>query len=262
MPISGKVLDEEGKPPGGFGLLRIYPSRRDDGEAFVRVYASVEEDGSFATPALAPGRTYDIRADGFEGLTDGVARGVEPGTKDVALRLTRGAAISGRLLLPDGRPAPGEIHVAALSKGDKESRGDRSDARTAKDGSFRITVLSASEYVVVGGGHGSDFAPTPATGRFKAGDSGIEIRLEPGLEISGVLVDAHGKPVKARGLSANQFAVFENRCWGEIAGDGSFLVKGLARGKAELGAFAGDDHVELGEFDVPSRDLRIIVKSE
>ena len=262
LPISGKVMDEDGNPPVEFGMLRIYPSRQEEGEAFVRLYATVDKDGGFITPALAPGRTYDIHADGFEGLTDGAARGLEPGAKGVVLRLTKGSAISGRLLLTDGRPAPEGIHVEAKASGGGSSRGDRSRSKTAKDGGFRITGLEGSEYVIVGGGDGSDFAPTRASGTFKPGDAGVEILLEPGFTVSGVLVDADGKPVKARSLTARQDEPFDNHCWGESYGDGTFLVKGLARGRVQLGVFFGEGHVELGEFDVPAKDLRITVKPE
>ncbi len=262
LTISGKVMDEDGKPPVGFGMLRIYPSRQEEGEAFVRLYARVDEEGGFTTPALAPGRTYDIHANGFEGLTDGAVTGLEPGARDVVLRLTRGSAISGRLLLPDGRPAPEGILVAAKALGGGRSRGVGSRSKTAKDGVFRITGLEPSEYQIVGGGDGSDFAPTRAPGTFRPGDGGVEIRLEPGCTVSGVLVDADGKPVKARSLTARQDEPFDNHCWGKSSGDGTFLVKGLARGRVQLGVFYGEDHVELGEFDVPAKDLRITVKPE
>ena len=152
--------------------------------------------------------------------------------------------------------------MEAKASGGGSSRGDRSRSKTAKDGGFRITGLEGSEYVIVGGGDGSDFAPTRASGTFKPGDAGVEILLEPGFTVSGVLVDADGKPVKARSLTARQDEPFDNHCWGESYGDGTFLVKGLARGRVQLGVFFGEGHVELGEFDVPAKDLRITVKPE
>ena len=258
LTISGRVLDESGNPPGDSGSVVVTCSEGQETGSFKREFCLVDgRSGVFATSALPPGRTYDLEADNFAGTTPGHARGVAPGTRDLVILVSRGAAISGRLLLADGRPAPEGVPVEARAKGSPES----SEAKSGKDGGFRITGLVGTEFQVVAGGDGSDFAPKAAAGTCRPGDSDVEIVLDPCFTISGVLVDGEGRPLRSVRLMAVQGDRPRNYGFTETAGDGTFLVKGLARGKVELSTGGGRDSTELGTFDVPSSDLRVVLRS-
>ena len=190
------------------------------------------------------------------------AGGVLPGTSGVVLVLRKGGSLSGRVLLPDGKPAPAGIAVtaSAVTGGARGEEGTDSSARTEKDGSFRMTGLGEFEFRVVAGGRDSVFAPTAAAGARRAGDAGIEVRLDPGVSLSGRFVDAEGRGLMVNALFTSQEGFDRNSAWGErISSDGLFVVKGLRPGKVSLQVIVGGEHVGLGWFDAPAADLKVNV---
>jgi len=264
FPIAGRVVGEDGNPIPGLGWVRLRPAgsgSKDPGETtLVRGW----DDGRFTTVALPPGRPFDVSAEEFDGFLPTTLTGVFPGTKDLVLRLERGESIEGRVLLPDGKAAPSGTPVnATVSGGSRWGRdGSHGSSRTGADGKFRISGLRPGAFVLLAGGNRSGYPVTRAAGTFRAGSAGADVRLESGVTLVGRLVDDAGDPVHVGRLCGRQRGDPDNDLEATVAEDGSFVVRGLRPGKVELRTYRGMLLEEIGEFQAPARDLRIVVRPE
>jgi hypothetical protein len=262
--IEGKVVDDTGNPPADSGDLHIRPSGGQEGASSDLDYAHVDKDGGFATHGLLPGRTYDLFASGFDGLINGTMRNVAAGAKGVVITLRKGGSLSGRVLLPDGHPAPGGVLVCVKARGTFPPGTEGTSARkpTAMDGTFRVSGLADFEFSVVAGGFRSAFAPTPAPGTYRPGAASIEVRLEPAVTIRGSLVGIDGKPARVPSVAVSQEGLEDEFSYGTVAADGAFQVRGLRRGKVRIWASMDSGWQWLGIFDAPATDLKITVKPD
>ncbi|HEU4395657.1 MAG TPA: carboxypeptidase-like regulatory domain-containing protein, partial [Planctomycetota bacterium] len=127
--------------------------------------AQTDARGAFSVEDLASGSFVVVVGRGP--LADGAAsdyaplevKGVKAGTEDLRLELTRGLAISGRLVDPEGRPVPERFHVEASPFGQDGRREHRKrvEAGTGEEGAFRVAGLPAGEY---------ELRFSPGAGRF------------------------------------------------------------------------------------------------
>ena len=80
-----------------------------------------------------------------------------------------------------------------------------------------------------------------------------------GVDLRGRLVDANGNPVKPTRLTAHAVSGPTSvPSWARhIQDDGSFVLRGLPRGKVRLFAYVGKENIELGVFDAPGKDIEI-----
>ncbi|MCB9831702.1 MAG: hypothetical protein H6807_04435 [Planctomycetes bacterium] len=188
QPLAG-VLIEIQRPTGADGLL-------DDGHL---PGARSDEEGRFALvgPFLAQ---FDLRlVPAEETHLEGLICGVAPGSRDLLLRLDRGARIAGRLLLPEG--LAGNWFQIRILDGEGRTRGletARADGRFALDrlppGPARLVVVpvGGTEALVEVAGLGLPAGAEVDDPRLAA----IDLRdLIDGLDLE--LVDEDGRPVAA-----------------------------------------------------------------
>jgi hypothetical protein len=102
--ISGRVVDEEGKPvPAGVGVLARSPWPLEPGQSPPTAIAYTADDGRFRLEVLSE-RAYAVAAGG--GPTAFVAAdeksGVRAGASDLVLATKRGVRVKGRLVDPRG----------------------------------------------------------------------------------------------------------------------------------------------------------------
>lgn len=159
---------------------------------FVAAFEADPSDRSFRTARVPPA-----------GLTLVLSRPGEVVERDV--EMSGGSSVAGRVLLPDGSPAPGAaIWASSGGPGDLAEKWDVGlslvDLRlgtSREDGTFEICGLAPREawslYPTLPG-----FLGRPSESfRVVSGESvsGIDLRLEAGASVAGRVVDAEGRPV-------------------------------------------------------------------
>ena len=225
--------------------------------------AVVAKDGSFRVDGLAPGR-YALNATG-SGYAPEAVTGVAAGSSGVDILLRKGLAISGRVLLPDGSPASGS-RVRVWSDADQRS----ASARTAEDGSFTVENLKPGTYSVSasaprGSGPGPD-RPSPLNVReatvpgVAAGTRSLEIRLVPGVSITGIVVTEAGVAVAGARVFARSAGSGASGS-GMSGPDGSFEVTGLAEGEYDMNAWMqGYGPADAVKSPAPGTGVRLVLK--
>lgn len=153
-------------------------------------------DGWAVLPPLAPGHpTIHIRAGGegvrYEGIEKIVEVGTAPVDVEVTLRRVADVLLEGRVLLPDGRPAPA---VAVMFVAGGSESGAWSVPEAVTDGRFvkdLVGVGSGTLHVYVPGYLRQSFpveiSPTPG--------EPLTLTLREGPRLSGQVVDRSGHPV-------------------------------------------------------------------
>jgi protocatechuate 3,4-dioxygenase beta subunit len=166
-PISGTVVDEDGKPLAG-----VYVGATPVGGG-PGVSAKTDADGAFTIADVSDVVRYGVRAvkqDHVPGETADIAAGAS----GVVLRIVRGLEASGRALTKDGTPfAKGAVqllldgsdyHVSAPTDAD-----GRFAAKALKDGVYRVEEV----LTVIRPG---DSGKPRVFGSIKAGDKDVELR--------------------------------------------------------------------------------------
>jgi hypothetical protein len=152
----------------------------------------VRGDGSFRIEGLPAGR-YEISFvnDRPHLLLEG-GEDVEAGRRDLALRASRGASITGVVVDESGGPLA-DAPVGAAAKGFR----DGPSMTSREDGRFELTGLRAGvEYYVWVSIEGR----VPAHTFVRAPVSDVRVVVEKGFEASGRVLDGDGKPVPAAQL--------------------------------------------------------------
>ncbi len=175
VPIRGLVVDPERAPVEG-ATVRT----RGDGGAETTTGA----DGRFTFPMPpSTSATLAVEKPGWMGRD----RSHEASAGDeITVTLHRTGSVSGRVVLPDGSPAPAGIHVTAGPRRDGDWRGTLTD----DGGRFRLAELFPTEYAIgaaevsVGNAVATiDLAPGAAV-------DDLVLRLGGGVRVRGQLVDA------------------------------------------------------------------------
>ncbi len=179
-----------------------------------------------------------------------------PGATDRQLvELTRGAPVAGRVLDPAGKPIAGARVLAdPVAEPFPVFDHDR-DAVTSDDqGNWRIPALAAGTYRFIA--HHAGFAQTATAPTALDGQNprtGIDIRMEPGASVAGIVRDAAGQPVAAalvRVVTTAGTVSWRLQREAYSDADGRFRIGGLAR----LPASALAIH-DLGSSPIVALDL-------
>ena len=254
LSISGWVMNADGSPAAGIQLQAQSSSTASTPTQIWGRGGSANKtgnDGAFTLSGLSPGNYRIVRTDGGGILLD--ADDVAAGSEGLRLTLDRGAAISGRVVTPDG------AKVSAMNIWAMPKSGGRQNIRPTQvdpDGAFTLEGLDpALTYTVSTHGGGYKQASVEAS----PGGTELLIELEAGLRLSGRLLDADGDPlpqganVWAHGPGGNAQAQVGEDGEFELSGlgEGEFTIQGWAMSEGghkqyQFGkATAGDSNVEL-----------------
>lgn len=248
--ISGRVLDQDGKPVPDLELLvqrpllGLTPEYAMYEESGIVMRGRADKSGRFTLKAV-PAGTWWLGPEPPGGPNQntrsvaGTALEVEASPRsernDVVLHVDQNLTIRGRVLDPSGAPAARqwitakevatEIPVAVMSE---------------SDGAFTVGPLRRGIYelYVGGGGEASEdefFAPSkPVTAR--AGEEGLVLELELGGSIHGRIVDRRtGTGVQAQLWLSPRGASPIGLVEGTSTGDGSFRLGHLNAGTYDIG---------------------------
>jgi Carboxypeptidase regulatory-like domain len=152
-----------------------------------------------------------------------------------------GAEISGTVTAGSSSGTPlGGICVFAAGEGAEQNI--VAQTATRPDGTYLLKGLSTGRYLVQffpGCNNNGNFLPANHRGAVRVTDgqvtAGIDGVLLPGGAISGVVTDAHGKPVAGICVDAESY---NNSGFTQTAADGSYLVTQLTTGRYTV-SFAG-----------------------
>ncbi len=278
--LAGSVRDESGAPL----VAEVRAYSEGTGNAFgPDRYRSMTTgaDGAFRLGALAPGEIgLMAERDGYTSAVLELEK-IEAGATraDLALVLTRGAAIAGLVLWPDGTPAEASVQLSprydsgTWQAGLREANG-RSDA----SGRFRITGLAAESYRIEARATKTEeiTVTSELSGRERrkkqrtqwsaelepvaAGSEDLVLTLSGGLTLAGRVLDEQGVPLAdfhvaaVRVIERGIFQFDASKYFRDA--DGSFLLVGLFPGEWEVSASAGSAGY------APSPRLRVTIPAE
>ena len=183
--VLGKGERLEGRLPGGAGArsLEVYAVAPSDGDTTLplRLTWPVKEDGSFSGLLPAGARAWGL----FEGLPVRLDGG--------AVSLPERVRASGRVTLPDGRPAAGAtLFFRPLLNGGFQAPVPGLRVHAGDDGRFEAAGFARVRYSLEVRAEGcaarriDEVAPA---------DGPIEVVVRPGFRVEGIVMDARGLPV-------------------------------------------------------------------
>ncbi len=183
-------------------------------------------DGTAVLRGLAPRfNFFSIEADGYSPADLSVRLSNDPdGRHERLVRLGRGAAISGRVLGPDGVPVEGAV-----------VSGFPVEVVTGADGKWQIVSIGRGRYVVVADARGllaSEPFAVDVDGVTARDD--VTLRLREGGELGGTVVDATGAPVARAIVRVGDEATTSSDATGH------FAMRGLAAVPTAVFATSGD----------------------
>lgn len=236
LSIEGVVQYPDGRPVAAAQLMPYpQPGNRNLGMGIDQISMSAP-DGHFKLPRLQAGH-YRIDvvpprtgSANFRRMETGI---VSAPTRELRIVVEPGAMISGRVVDGSGRPL-GSIAVGARGPND-----ERASVETLLDGTFKLVGLEdgAVYNLMVNASGGQRTKPYASLQRphVPTGTTGLEFVLEPGLSISGQVVDQAGIAVPSLEISAAPIGT--NDPYGPVAWtdqSGSFTIQGLPPGHFRL----------------------------
>ena len=237
-PISGQVVDGEGRPVAGARITTVVNTREGRSLRLEERSSESGPDGRFRLRKLPAGRLHALEAvrEGFA-----PARQLADSTAPVRLVLRRGALATGRIVDEEGVPVAG-ARVSLATKGEEGAPAAYKpfEATADPEGRFRISGLSAGWFTFRADNPGFVAAVVEHV-RIPEQETEVdlgEIRLPAGGAIEGIVTDAHGRPVAEAwvGLSPSDsedfrtaMAVLSGRRPTETGPDGRFRIGDLPR---------------------------------
>lgn len=174
----------------------------------------------------------------------------------IAIRLSRGAGLTGRVLDESGLP----VHEAAVfAFGAEEQERSRvrvrpSNAQSGADGSYTLSGLTPGDITVTVRKEG--FVPIRKVLRVD-GMTPLDLTLSRGLSIEGV-VTKNGKPVAEANVGAMTAAMGGDHQPGTTDRDGRFVIRGLVPGRYTVSVFAENASKEIHDVD-PTQQRRLAI---
>jgi hypothetical protein len=283
--VSGRVLDDDGKPLAG-ALLRIFGEQsgnthRFGGIANVDEAAVSADDGSFLFVADRAGRNFDLMlsAVGYAPQIVRCVSGAEPGAD---LRLSHGCAVTGRLV-KDGQPMAGV--TIGISQADRSAERCVGFFYTGTDEQGRFTFHNLPEndsfdVVAVMQSLGSRGATQKVAVNTASGAPGSD-SVDAGDLIVGPAVTIRGKLLLPEGMNkppsgTKMWLRVENSfdsASAAIAPEGTFIVRGVPPGAVDI-SIAGhglrlspdnksyNDFSLVGSVDGETVDLTIKLEAD
>jgi len=178
--VSGAIGIRGG--PGGMTVHALIPSDGEDDQIALAWTAPLDASGGFAVRVPHGARAWAV----VQGMPVTLRNG------EIALPATTRA--HGRILAPDGRPARGAVLLLApLGEGDAPTAIPPLRTEADAGGGFELEGIADVAYCVEAS------APGCATRRVapaRPAAGPIDVRLDAGFDLHGVVVDADGLPVE------------------------------------------------------------------
>ncbi len=205
LRLRGVVMDEDGEPVAGARVVALaLPGRQGDQDgAFPAIgrpvaQAAAGEGGGFVFGGLPPGPLRLVAsASGFLPAAREVDLAEADAGDPVALTLSRGATVEGRVLTAAGEPAAGAR--VTLDGAGRELGAETPQAVAGEDGAYRLAGVPAGEAAVRAEWRGVPPAVAPLA--VQAGVNPLDITLRDGFEVAGRVATAAGEPVAGAELA-------------------------------------------------------------
>jgi protocatechuate 3,4-dioxygenase beta subunit len=290
--ISGRVVDEEGKPianargrldaAGEGGGLRAFVRQQRGGE---RAAFRTGVDGTFKASRLSPGEgqsltvthpDYEARSVGGLSLPAGGAR------TGVSVVLARGLQLAGVVKDHEGNPVAGADVTMNQARTFRGGRGgmqvqmnlvagpeSRERAVTGSDGRFVFKGLAKGDYMLAARKPGfSEAILDPA--KVAEDAEPVELVLSAGASISGMVVDTAGQPAEGYFVQIRPRSGGDSPMRGMGPGrgatgpDGFFSIDGLRAGEAyDLLTISGEGAGPRREgVTAPAEGVELVVPSK
>ena len=276
--IAGRVTAEGANTPIAGARIMLMPSGQPMGPMGMPPMAVTDANGRFVLEGVAAGEYHvNVQRAGFAPISDPaqppptitVAAGQS--LTDLDFRLTKGGAITGRLVDANGEPVP-EVSIMAMRRSPSSAAAGLFAAPvqggqiTNDIGEFRIAGLAPGEYVVAAmpGGFspfgGMNVGPAPASAARSTAamtyypgtadlDAAGTIVITPGAEIgnivfsqqtvpafsvAGIVVDEAGRPVAHAMVTL--MGEFGPGGTAQSQDDGRFVIGGVPAGTYQVTA--------------------------
>ncbi|MFP2927004.1 carboxypeptidase regulatory-like domain-containing protein [Pyxidicoccus sp. 3LG] len=200
--VTGRVTDPEGKPLPGLELSLVRPES-DDPPYFPELQekAWTDEDGRFVLDADAPGKYHlEVRDERFLDI----ALPVRAPSKDLRLTMRPGASVAGTVVDASGVPLE-QFRVRLGATKPEDTPGAYREAHTDEQGRFRLRGVKPGHYVLTAS-RDMDGVTRKASREVELKDgvqSEVELRLDAGRTLSGLVVDGAGRPLEGVYLRAH-----------------------------------------------------------
>ncbi|MEM9292492.1 MAG: carboxypeptidase-like regulatory domain-containing protein [Acidobacteriota bacterium] len=259
--LSGRVIDENQQPlpavevyatPIG-DALRRWPMQRSRDD----LLSVTDEEGRFTIDALAAEEPMNLFVRGA-GFIDRSLPGVIPPQEDLEIVLRQAGTLAGQVV--DGQRRPIRGALVKLNKVGTSGSVEQIDAVrrnstfsfSGTEGEFLVDSLQAGRYRLKVSAQGYETYEYPRELELATGEQrrGIEITLERGIEVQGLVRNAEGQPVdgawvKLRPKGETDPWMFLGK--GERTGnDGSYRIAGIRAG-SYVAIVSHPQHMELNE---------------
>lgn len=248
--IAGKVIDGQGQPVPG-ATIQAYQYGQQVNTGYSKGSATAGGSGAFVVDSLAEGTFRMVaRAQGF---SDKILTNVEGGTLNVVMEMDRRGSVSGTVVAGDsGQPVPAfQLKLRALRPGGEPIQNGPRKGFRSPEGAFTFADVDPGDYVLEA--QRKDYAAS-LSNKFSVErgkeTSGIQVVLNKGGTIKGLVVDPSGAPLSGATVQLNTnnyiynpvVALFEN--WGNdekaqvirvrTNSDGEFLMKLVVPGTYQI----------------------------
>ncbi len=257
-PLKGRVLDREGNPVTVQGNVYVYPTGSSAGTQG-SVITRASSKGTFSSPPLDTGRSYSVYATHFPGFMSKTVENVFPSGETLDIVLEPAGVIRGHVVDELGkRVGMGLMVTARATDVEPGTKGRGWVAYTRTDGSFEMSNLGAFTFSLAAGGASSSYVAAKPLRGIKPGADDVVLTVRPGHTFSGKLINAQGNPMTTHHLGASPIGTHSPSAWTRIESeDGSFILRGLPKGKIYVHAIIGGKSVGLGTHTVPATDVTI-----
>ncbi len=261
IPVSGQVVDTDGRPVSG---ARMW-SGNSSGER--RRESNSDRLGNFNFNTVREAGEVFVRVEaiGFGRITAGPFDVPEEGTNDLVVELPHGAFVAGNVRI-DGKSLPGLTYVWS-SPSDPESElaqmgtGMTYTYTGSRQGTYLLAFLSPGTYDLSVQPPGGSTGPVLATVKVREGQliENFSINYDTsGFELSGIVTDRDGQPVGGADIAAKGQQGSSLRA--QSSGDGSFSFVGLGDELYGIEATHGKhSRVQLEGVAAGNDNLRLVM---
>lgn len=265
--LAGRVVDSDGEPipKAGISIVEVMSAEMEGSgfsQGMTRDHARTDEEGRFAIHNLEPGSIQlQVDAPGFRRKRIPGLQIPERGEPYVEIFLERGAAIEGRVLDGQGKPARGAM---VRAEGERTGEGvlSFSGGRTDAEGRYRLDGLEVGPHQVHAESSERDLRAERVL-EVRPGTNRLDLAFPSGVEVSGHAVDGKGDPVPGATVMLWHVQSGQSRQT-TSTGSGSFTFTDVVEGEYRLrGGARGfatssmPNTVRVGRSPVDGLELRL-----